>query len=186
MQSRLNPYLSFRDDARDAMEFYHSVFGGTLQMNTFAEFGASSGAAEDDKIMHAMLEADNGITFMASALLVRAIDMPSANGAYVHDRRDGERRELWEAELDVLGRHELEAVTLEVHGLEPDRHLEPAADRARRGRGDRGHVHHQGVGRQRGGGAFVVWLGIPDRRNRQLSFRRCRSSPSCGICRTAR
>lgn len=39
---------------------------------------------------------------------IRAIEMPSANGAYVHDRRDGERQELWEAELDVLGRHELD------------------------------------------------------------------------------
>lgn len=43
-----------------------------------------------------------------SGIHVRAIEMPSANGAYVHDRRDGERRELWEAELDVLGRHELD------------------------------------------------------------------------------
>jgi 1-phosphofructokinase len=43
-----------------------------------------------------------------AGIRIRAIDMPSANGAYVHDRRDGERRELWEAELDVLGRHELD------------------------------------------------------------------------------
>jgi PhnB protein len=66
MQSRLNPYLSFRDNAREAMEFYRSVFGGTLDMNTFAEFGASEDPSEVDKIMHAMLEADNGITFMAA------------------------------------------------------------------------------------------------------------------------
>lgn len=44
----------------------------------------------------------------ASGFRVRAIEMPSANGAYVHDRRDGERRELWKAELGVLGRHELD------------------------------------------------------------------------------
>lgn len=66
MQSRLNPYLSFSDNAREAMEFYRTVFGGTLQMNTFAEFGASEDPSEDDKIMHSMLEADNGITFMAA------------------------------------------------------------------------------------------------------------------------
>ena len=66
MQSRLNPYLSFRDNAREAMEFYRSVFGGTLQMNTFAEFGASEDPSEADKIMHSMLEADNGIVFMAA------------------------------------------------------------------------------------------------------------------------
>ena len=28
MSSRLNPYISFRDTARQAMEFYKSVFGG--------------------------------------------------------------------------------------------------------------------------------------------------------------
>lgn len=66
MQSRLNPYLSFGDNAREAMEFYRSVFGGTLEMNTFAEFGASEDPSEGDKIMHSMLEAENGITFMAA------------------------------------------------------------------------------------------------------------------------
>ena len=30
MASRLNPYLSFSDNARQAMEFYQSVFGGEL------------------------------------------------------------------------------------------------------------------------------------------------------------
>lgn len=66
MGSSLNPYLSFRDNAREAMEFYHTVFGGKLDMQTFKEFHASQDPAEDDKIMHAMLTADNGIVFMAS------------------------------------------------------------------------------------------------------------------------
>lgn len=66
MQSRLNPYISFKDNAREAMEFYKGVFGGNLVINTFKEFHASEDPAEDNKVMHAMLEADNGITFMAS------------------------------------------------------------------------------------------------------------------------
>lgn len=66
MQSKLNPYLSFRNNARQAMEFYRSVFGGELTMNTFEEFNASEDPNEADKIMHAMLEAENGITFMAA------------------------------------------------------------------------------------------------------------------------
>ncbi|MDF2492167.1 MAG: 3-demethylubiquinone-9 3-methyltransferase, partial [Microbacterium sp.] len=32
---RLNPYLSFRAEAREAMEFYRSVLGGELQIDTF-------------------------------------------------------------------------------------------------------------------------------------------------------
>ena len=65
MTSRLNPYLSFRDNARQAMEFYQSVFGGDLNVNTFAEFG-SAGTPDADKIMHARLETDQGFTLMAS------------------------------------------------------------------------------------------------------------------------
>jgi PhnB protein len=66
MQSRLNPYIGFRDNARQAMEFYHSVFGGDLQVNTFKDFHASEDPSEDDKVMHSMLEADNGMVLMAA------------------------------------------------------------------------------------------------------------------------
>lgn len=66
MQTRLNPYLRFKDNTREAMEFYQSVFGGKLDLNTFKESQASQDPSEDDKIMHAMLEAENGIVFMAS------------------------------------------------------------------------------------------------------------------------
>src|SRR5919199_1995104 len=66
MSVRLNPYLGFRDTARQAMEYYHSVFGGKLTLNTFAEFHASEDPAEQDKIMHGMLEAENGIVLMGA------------------------------------------------------------------------------------------------------------------------
>jgi PhnB protein len=66
MGTRLNPYLSFRDSAREAMEFYHSVFGGELTTNTFAEFQASEDPAEQDKIMHSQLETDGGLVLMAA------------------------------------------------------------------------------------------------------------------------
>jgi PhnB protein len=66
MTTRLNPYLSFRDTARQAMEFYQSVFGGELSTNTFAEFKASDDPAEQDKIMHSQLETDSGLTLMAA------------------------------------------------------------------------------------------------------------------------
>lgn len=66
MSTRLNPYLSFRDNARQAMEFYQTVFGGKLTLSTFEEFHASEDPAEGDKIMHADLEAANGVHFMAA------------------------------------------------------------------------------------------------------------------------
>lgn len=65
MASRLNPYVSFTGSARQAMEFYQRLFGGSLTLNTFGEFGNDDPAIAD-QIMHAMLETDRGFTIMAS------------------------------------------------------------------------------------------------------------------------
>jgi len=66
MTTRLNPYISFRDNARDAITFYESVFGGQLNISTFGEFQASEDPAEANKVMHAMLETPTGLTLMAA------------------------------------------------------------------------------------------------------------------------
>ena len=67
MQSQLNPYLSFRDAARPAMEFYQGIFGGTLESSTFKEYpGVSEDPGEDEKIMHSVLKTEYGMTLMAS------------------------------------------------------------------------------------------------------------------------
>jgi PhnB protein len=63
--SRLNPYISFAGNAREAMEFYSDVFGGTLTLSTFGEFGGQDPATAD-KIMHGMLETDSGFTLMGA------------------------------------------------------------------------------------------------------------------------
>jgi PhnB protein len=63
--SRLNPYISFRGNARQALEFYQAVFGGELRLSTFGEFDPS-GPPNADQIMHGMLETSNGYTLMAS------------------------------------------------------------------------------------------------------------------------
>ena len=65
VSSRLNPYISFDGNARSAMEFYESVFGGTLTLNTFGEFGGQDGPGAD-KIMHGMLETPSGFTLMGA------------------------------------------------------------------------------------------------------------------------
>jgi PhnB protein len=61
----VDPYLNFRDETHEAMEFYQSIFGGELRMSTFKEYQASQDPSEDDKIMHAQLEAGD-IRFMAA------------------------------------------------------------------------------------------------------------------------
>ena len=64
MTSRLNPYVSFSDNTRQAMEFYRDVFGGELTMNTFGEM-AGAAPGEENKVMHAQLETPSGYTLMA-------------------------------------------------------------------------------------------------------------------------
>lgn len=65
MAAILNPYLNFRGTAREAIEFYHSVFGGDLDIMTFAENGDPY-PGEGDKIMHAQIDTPSGFTLMAS------------------------------------------------------------------------------------------------------------------------
>jgi len=65
MATRLNPYVSFTDNARQAMEFYKEVFGGALALNTFGEYGMAD-SPEANLIMHGMLETPSGFTLMAA------------------------------------------------------------------------------------------------------------------------
>ncbi|MEC4570782.1 VOC family protein [Streptomyces virginiae] len=68
MPSRLNPYISFDGDARQAMEFYREVFGGTLSLHTYGDIGGADAgdAAAAEKIMHGMLETTGGFTLMGA------------------------------------------------------------------------------------------------------------------------
>jgi PhnB protein len=66
MKTQLNPYIGFKNNARAAMEFYQSVFGGKVLVNTFKDFNVPVGPDESNLIMHSVLEAENGIKFMAA------------------------------------------------------------------------------------------------------------------------
>jgi PhnB protein len=79
MQSKLNPYLNFRDTTRQAMEFYKSVFGGKLQITTYKEYQASPDHSEDDKVMHAVLQTESGMTIMAADTPNRMEYTPGTN-----------------------------------------------------------------------------------------------------------
>ncbi len=65
MSSRLNPYLGFSGNARQAMEFYRGVFGGELAVDTYGGNGMAA-PGDEDKVMHAQLETPAGYTLMAS------------------------------------------------------------------------------------------------------------------------
>ncbi len=81
MTTRLNPYLSFRDSAREAMEHYQAVFGGDLTVSTFGEFQASDDASEQQKVMHAQLISKTGLVLMAADTPNRMDYNPGTNFA---------------------------------------------------------------------------------------------------------
>ena len=96
MTPRLNPYISFTDDARQAMEFYKEVFGGTLNVSTFGEAGAA-GSPDADKIMHAMLETDQGFTLMGADTPTGMEHRPGTNMAVSLSGDDAEQlRGYWQ------------------------------------------------------------------------------------------
>jgi PhnB protein len=96
MTSRLNPYISFDGDAREAMEFYKSVFGGELSLSTFGELGGED-TPNPDKIMHGMLETDSGFTLMCADTPPGMEHEPGNNFAVSLSGDDGdELRGYWE------------------------------------------------------------------------------------------
>ncbi|GAA1732791.1 VOC family protein [Aeromicrobium alkaliterrae] len=66
MAIRLNPYLNFATEAREALEFYQSALGGELSIMTFGDSGMSDDPSQADLVMHGQLDTPTGLTLMAS------------------------------------------------------------------------------------------------------------------------
>lgn len=63
----LNPYISFHNRAREAMEFYQSVLGGDLQIDTFASYeDMVQDPSDKDLVMHAQLTTPDGFVLMGA------------------------------------------------------------------------------------------------------------------------
>jgi PhnB protein len=96
MSARLNPYISFASDARQAMEFYQRVLGGELALNTFGEYGAPD-SPDADKIMHGLLETPDGFTLMGADTPTGMDYDPGTNIAISLSGDDGDKlRGYWE------------------------------------------------------------------------------------------
>ena len=101
MPMNMNPYLSFRDNAREAMEFYHDVFGGTLESSTFGDMNMAEDPAESNKIMHSSLTTDNGFVLMASDTPSSMnLDEGSSYSISLSGNNGTELRRYWDKLLD--------------------------------------------------------------------------------------
>jgi len=101
MAVRLNPYLNFRGEARDALEQYRRVFGGELTVSTFAEAGMEVALEETGWLMHGQLETPDGFTLMAAdAPSHMPLSAGSAHSVSLSGD-DGEKlRGFWDGLLD--------------------------------------------------------------------------------------
>jgi PhnB protein len=98
MTSQLNPYIAFRDNAREALEFYQSVFGGELNISTFGDMGnAEEGIGH--LVMHGDLQTDKGYRLMAADTMP---GMDFENGARVAVSVFGDDSEALRGYFDKL------------------------------------------------------------------------------------
>lgn len=61
----LTPYIHLPGTAREALSFYAEIFGGTVELHSFAEFGRTDGKA--DAIAHGVLGAGPVALYAADA-----------------------------------------------------------------------------------------------------------------------
>jgi len=101
MASRLNPYISFDGNAREAMETYKDVFGGELRVNTFGDYGQADEGLKD-KVMHSQLETPAGFTLMAADQPPGGTEHQPGNNFAVSLSGDDEEelRTYWDALAD--------------------------------------------------------------------------------------
>ena len=67
-------HLNFRGDARQALEFYQSVFGGHLTVVAYGDFGMPKELPDADKVVFGQVSAENGFR-------IAAYDAPSQSPA---------------------------------------------------------------------------------------------------------
>jgi len=96
MASTLNPYLNFNGNARQALEFYASVFGGQPTITSFADFGAKD-SPDANRVMHGIVTTPEGYTIMGADVSSDMPFQPMAGCAVSISGDDVDKlREYWE------------------------------------------------------------------------------------------
>lgn len=98
----LNPYISFRDNAREAMEFYQKALGGDLQVTTFGDIpGMVEDEAEKSLVMHSMLTTPDGLVLMGSDTPAHMeYQAPQGVSVSLSGSDEAALRTIWEALAD--------------------------------------------------------------------------------------
>ncbi|WP_434426307.1 VOC family protein [Nannocystis pusilla] len=98
MTVHVTNHLNFRGDARAALEFYHSVFGGDIAVVTYQDAHNVQSPAEANQVMWGQVAAPNGFRVMAYDVPARLPWDPGTNAFFVSVRGDSaaEITALWD------------------------------------------------------------------------------------------
>jgi PhnB protein len=101
-------HVNFRGQAREALHYYQSVFGGETQIATYTDIDSVEDPAQADQIAFGRLDAPNGFSIMAYDVQPSKGYDPGENPFYITlQGTDGDEiQELWstlaEAATSVL------------------------------------------------------------------------------------
>jgi PhnB protein len=98
MSINTTPHLNFRGDAREALTFYQSVFGGDLMVVTYKDAHSVTDPAEADQVMWGQTVATSGFRVMAYDVPAARPWNPGADPFFVSVRSDStdEIETIWE------------------------------------------------------------------------------------------
>jgi PhnB protein len=91
-------HVNFRGQAREALEFYQSVFGGEAAIATYADIHAVEEPAQAGQVAFGRVDAPNGFTIMAYDVQPSKDYNPGQNPFYItlHGTQGDEIKTLWE------------------------------------------------------------------------------------------
>ncbi len=78
MSLKTTPHLNFRGDARAALQFYESVFGGQAFIRTYGDLGMPKDAPGADNVVFGQVATADGFR-------VLAYDIPGESGGSTHN-----------------------------------------------------------------------------------------------------
>ncbi len=95
-------HVNFRGQAREALEFYKSVFGGEISIATYADIHAIEEPAQADQVAFGRVDAPNGFTVMAYDVQPSKGYDPGENPFYItlQGTAGEEIQPLWDALAD--------------------------------------------------------------------------------------
>ena len=83
MTVRTTPHINFDGAAREALEFYQSVFGGEIMLATYADIHAVENPSQTDQIAFGRVSAPNGFDIMAYDVQPSKSYNPGENAFYI-------------------------------------------------------------------------------------------------------